>query len=488
MTTLAHTTNSIVADPYFVALRDHIVSATGLVFYLDRSDALAGHIVERLRKRGLGTCQSYLELLLDDAPGEAELDAMIGLLTIGETYFFRHRELFDALRDVALPEIIGRNRLTRRLRVWSAGCSTGPEAYSISILLRRDLHPLTEDWNISILGTDINRPFLSQAAEGRYEEWAFRGTSAELRRDCFHEEGRAWQIAERYQRGVTFQYHNLARHPFPSLVHNLAAFDLILCRNVLIYFAPDVVEQIVSKLAECLVPGGWLAIGHAEHGAKCLGALEAVNCPGATLYRKPPSQTASYITCSLREQGASRAPARTNNRGPYDPVRPANPFIEYESRVATQDVSDGNLGATSGNGTQASPDLSEIDKVRALADEGNLESALQLCDSLIVAYPLQANFHFYRALLLDQIAGHKAALESLNRAIYLDREFVLAHYYTGTTLLKLSNSVAAIKSFRNVQRLIAARDPAECLPNAEGMTIADLDELTQLHIETLEAA
>jgi chemotaxis protein methyltransferase CheR len=123
-----------------------------------------------------------------------------------------------------------------------------------------------------------------------------------------------------------------------------------------------------------------------------------------------------------------------------------------------------------------------------LADEGNIEAALQLCDTLIIAYPLHANFHFYRALLLDQIAGHEAALESLNRAIYLDREFVLAHYYTGTTLLKLSNSAGAIRSFRNVQRLIAARDPAECLPDAEGMTITDLNELTQLHIESLEAA
>ena len=484
MTMTAQSTETIVADAYFPAVRDHIVTATGLVFYADRPQALAGHIANRLKQRGLSDCSAYWELLQDEHAGEAELDELIALLTIGETYFFRHRELFDALRDVALPEIIDRNRTTKRLRVWSAGCSTGPEAYSLSILLRRDLGDAVSCWNISILGTDINRPFLSQATAGRYEEWAFRGTSPELRRACFEDQTKSWRIAPRFQEGVTFQYHNLARHPFPSLVHNLLAFDLILCRNVLIYFAPEIVEQIIAQLAECLVPGGWLAVGHAEHGAHLQGVFDAVNCSGATLYRKsgPRPERTAFDGSRLRRDMALQpifAPGVSPSRsiaqkraawggGPRNPRRvgPSPAVRELKSHAFMP--------------------CPEVGQIRTLADQGNVDAALHFCETLIAKHPLKPIYYFYQALLLDQVAGHDAALEALIKAIYLDREFNLAHYYLGLTQQKLGNTPGAIKSFRNVLRLLEGRDRSERLPDAEGMAIADLEELTHMHLETLE--
>src|SRR5829696_5390751 len=107
----------------------------------------------------------------------------------------------------------------------------------------------------------------------------------DLRTDCFEElaAAKSWRIAPRFQEGVTFHYHNLVRHPFPSLAHNLVAFDLILCRNVLIYFGSDVAERTISKLSECLVPGGWLAVGHAENCGRALSMFDTVNMHGATL-------------------------------------------------------------------------------------------------------------------------------------------------------------------------------------------------------------
>ncbi|HEY4233784.1 MAG TPA: CheR family methyltransferase [Lacipirellulaceae bacterium] len=478
--------DAIVADACFPTLRDHIIAVTGLVFYADRPQVLAGHVADRLKKRGISGCGEYWELLHDGQAGEAEFDQLIELLTIGETYFFRHRELFDAIRDVALPDLIERNRPTQRLRVWSAGCSTGPEAYSVSVLLRRDLESSIRDWNLSILGTDINRPFLSQASEGRYEEWAFRGTSPEFRRECFDEQDDSWRITPRFKRGVSFQYHNLARHPFPSLVHNLLAFDLILCRNVLIYFAPDIVERIISQLADCLVPGGWLAVGHAEHGPHLRGTLETVNCAGATLYRKSGTCTAqATIRDSAQPFGIARPSVAippvshigftTMNRaardgGPHIPslVGPPPAAPKCKSGLSTP--------------------CPEIERVRALADEGAVDAALNLCETLISKESLNPVHHFYQALLLDQVAGHDAALHALCKAIYLDREFVLAHYYSGLIQHKLANVVGASKSFRNVLRLVEGRDPAERLSDAEGMTIADLDELTRMHLETLETS
>ncbi len=486
MTIAVQDTDSIVAEACFSALKDHVISSTGLVYYADRTEALAGHVADRLRKRGLSGCAEYWELLQDENTGEAELDQLIALLTIGETYFFRHRELFDALRDVALPDIIERNRATRRIRVWSAGCSTGPEAYSVSILLRRELADAVQGWNISIVGTDINRPFLSQAAEGRYEEWAFRGTSPEFRRECFEKDGSSWRIGPRFREGVTFHYHNLARHPFPSLVLNLLAFDLILCRNVMIYFAPEIVERFVARLAECLVPHGWLAVGHAEHGIHLQAAFDTVNCLGASLYRRLESPTSQTTVDNSGSQQTKPVLPSTAPKHSYS--RPK------ERKLAALDG--GLLGPRRGVPPPAaqehdSPRFTprfDVEQIRRLADQGDLGAALHVCESMIAENRLNPVGYFYRALLLDQIAGHDAALDALSKAIYLDRDFDLAHYYLGLTQRKLGNATGAVKSFRNVLRLLGDRDRSECLPDAEGMTIADLEEMTHIHLESLDLA
>jgi chemotaxis protein methyltransferase CheR len=483
--TTAHNIDSIVADAYFPALKDHIISSTGLEFYADRPQALAGHILGRLQTRQLTGCFEYWELLQDERAGEVELDQLIAQLTIGETYFFRHRELFDALRDVALPEILRQNRATKRLRVWSAGCSTGPEAYSVSILLRRDLGREVEGWKISIVGTDINRLLLTQAAEGRYDEWAFRGTCPELRRECFQQEGKSWQIDPRYQEGVTFQYHNLARHSFPSLIQNLLAFDLVLCRNVLIYFAPAVVERNVGQLAECLVPTGWLVVGHAEHSAHFERAFEIVNCRGATFYRKrEPSAPRAAPDGPLLPYYKSMPAQTTPNLSRTDPKpqqRAGGDRNTHHQRYASSALAS---RACMSRRLLPCPD---VEQIRGLADRGDLDSALQLCSSLIANAPLNPAGYYYQALLLDQVSGHDAAVDALNKAIYLDRNFDLAHYFLGLTQQKLGNASAAAKSYHNVLRLFNGRDRSERLPDAEGMTIADLEMLTRMHLEALDS-
>jgi chemotaxis protein methyltransferase CheR len=480
MTTIAELTRAILADRIFPGLRNHVVNATGLEYYAGRANSFAEQIAHRITDLGVPDCGNYLELLHDGNAGEAELDRLIVRLTIGETHFFRHRELFDALRDVALPEIVERNRASKRLRIWSAGCSTGAEAYSLSILLRREMRFSFDDWNISIVGTDINRPVLSQATAGEYEDWAFRGTTPEFRRDCFDEvvTGKSWRIAPIFQQGVTFHYHNLVRHPFPSLAYNLIAFDIILCRNVLIYFASEVAQRTISQLAECLVPGGWLALGHAENGGHSCEKFDTVNLRGATLHRK--SLSAPCLDALAR---AKCQPPRLNSRRGHS----ANGQAVALSRVMTSPHCHGFTLTKQRCKTQTSSMSSAIERVRTLADQGDVEGALQLCLSLIFKEPLNAVLYFYSGLLFDQAGRHTAAADALSRAIYLDREFVLAHYYLGIVQQKLANVPAASKSFRNVMQLLEGLEQTASLPNAGGLNVADLNELTRMHIETLKA-
>ena len=360
-----------------------------------------------------------------------------------------------------------------------AGCSTVLKR----ILFRyccAEMRSVFEDWNISIVGTDINRPVLSQATAGEYEEWAFRGTTPDFRRNCFDEieVGKSWRIAPIFQRGVTFHYHNLVRHPFPSLAHNLLAFDIILCRNVLIYFAPEVAQQTITQLAECLIPGGWLALGHAENSGKFYQQMDTMNLRSATLHRKSLSTPSpSVVDRTKCEPPRSNPPHGNSTRDQSAPLTrvTASPHC-HEFTTAKQKRK-----------TPALSVISAIDRVRSLADQGNVEGALQLCLSLTSKEPLNAVLYFYSGLLFDQLARHTPAADALGRAVYLDREFVLAHYYLGIVQQKLANMPGATKSFRNVMQLLEGREQTASLPNADGLNVADLNELTSMHMETLKA-
>ena len=134
------------------------------------------------------------------------MDLLVGELTIGETYFFRHTEQFDALREQIVPEILARNRSSRCLRIWSAGCSIGAEPYSVSILLRTCFQAELQDWDVSIVATDLNVEFLALAQAGAFDEWAFRGTPPDLKQRCFKQVGKKWLLlVPKFRKGVSFR-------------------------------------------------------------------------------------------------------------------------------------------------------------------------------------------------------------------------------------------------------------------------------------------
>jgi chemotaxis protein methyltransferase CheR len=479
MTQLAPTLEWNVNDESFAALCEYIVSATGLEFYAERPQALVQHIAQRMDECGSADCASYLRHLQYPDEGAHELDRLVELLTIGETYFFRHTELFDALRCKVFPEIIERKRDSQRLRIWSAGCSIGAEVYSLAIMLRRELADLVRGWDISLLGTDINRTFLAHAESGRYEAWSFRGTRPELRRDCFNEQGAAWQIDPRFQRGVRFQYHNLAGRPFLPPGDGKELFDLIVCRNVLIYFGREIADRVAMDLAGCLEPDGWLAVGHAEHGHLVRREFEAVQFPGAILYRKTAGQ---------------------NGRSESERFRPA-PLpgsLSLAPGGFVPSVHGPHAAMAAHSRDTASPAIAEHaiapqppfawDRMQALADAGRLDEALLLCKAQVEMQPLDAPAHFFQALLLNLAGRQNAALKSLQKAIYLDREFALAHYYCGLIHENLRHIEKALASFGNVPTLLAGRPDCEPISQVGELTIGELRALAGAHIELLEAS
>ena len=270
----------------YVRFRDFILEKIGLDYQEDKRRMLGRGLAETMEATDCADLDDLYALLWRSSVTSRPWDQLVSALTVGET-FFRNASHFDALSKHILPQIIAqREHSSRRIRIWSAGCSTGEEPYSVAILLREML-PRPESWNILILATDINRDALRKSQEGLYGAWSFRSVEKRIQDTYFRLENKQFALAENIKRMVNFDYLNLVGAPYPSMTNNTNAMDVILCRNVTIYFSPQVTVEVVKRFHSCLTDGGWLIPGPSEPNMVFYGDFESRNFPGTVVYQKP---------------------------------------------------------------------------------------------------------------------------------------------------------------------------------------------------------
>ncbi|AWN54057.1 protein-glutamate O-methyltransferase CheR [Methylobacterium sp. 17Sr1-1] len=459
-------------DPAFAALKARLVARTGHHYYADKDDLLWERVGRRMRARGVPDPAGYL-LLLEES--EAEWAALEAEITIGETFFFRYAEQFAALRGTILPERIAARGEERRLRIWSAGCSTGPETHSVGIVLHELLGDRLPDWRIGLTGTDINRDVLAVARRAVYGAWALRTLGAEERARYFRPGPREGTFALRPEfRGLArFEPQNLMSLLDGTASLALTDYDLILCRNVLIYFHPDVVQALVRALAQRLRPGGWLLLGHAEPNPAFAEFLEPVSLPGTAAYRRPDDG-------EMPDFASAQGLVRGLVPGLAEPVPDWVPLLPPalptpETPLASETVACKTPPPRPVT-TKPAPIASDspLATVRALADAGDLEASWRACRAALGQDPTDPRLRYYEGLLARARARPDEAERAFRGALYLDKEFVMAHYHLGLTLIAAGRAEAGRRAVANALRL-AARLPAGAeLPEGDGLTAADL--------------
>ncbi|MCF4125896.1 CheR family methyltransferase [Methylobacterium sp. SyP6R] len=448
-------------DPAFAALKSRLVARTGHHYYADKDDLLWERVGRRMRARGVPDPAGYLAVL---EGSEGEWAALESEITIGETFFFRYAEQFAALRGTILPERIAARGAERRLRIWSAGCSTGPETYSVGIVLHELLGERLPDWRIGLTGTDINRDVLGVARRAVYGTWALRTLGAEERERYFRPGPREGTFALRPEfRGLArFEPQNLMSLLDGTASLALTDYDLILCRNVLIYFHPDVVQALVRALAQRLRPGGWLLLGHAEPNPAFAEFLQAVSLPGTAAYRR-------------REDG--REDRMAPDIGPplpawpepvpdaaWMPLLPPTGPVPEPARFVPAMPAPAPVAVPEG----------PVTVVRALADAGDLEASWQACRAALLQDPTDPRLRYYEGLLARARARPDEAERAFRGALYLDKGFVMAHYHLGLTLIAAGRREAGRRAVANALRLAATLPAEATLPEGDGLTAADL--------------
>lgn len=452
-------------DAEFPRLKQAIIARTGHFYYQDKDDLLWDRVVKRLTATRAAGSGDYLRRLADASDGETEWAALEAEITIGETFFFRYAEQFTALRETILPDLMARRTESRRLRIWSAGCATGAEAYSVAILLSDMLGEAIADWRISILGTDINETFLEAARQARFGRWALRAVSPADRDRWFVESGRSvWTLKSAYRGLARFERGNLLDLLGPSPPLELADFDLILCRNVLIYFHADAVTQIVKALGERMADSGWMLLGHAEPNPGFSAFLSTVSLPGAVAYR-PPGEDGPTDVAPALQPWAPNLPPETPQPEPI--VAKPTPRPRSES-PPPQPVS-------------AEPLEGLIDQIRARADAGDYDGAeAKRVEALAIA-PDNAVLHFYGGLI-DQAREHPARAEaSFQKALYLEPDFIMARYHLGLARLARGHSASGRKAIAVAASMAGTLAADARLREGAGLTAGELRELARLH-------
>jgi chemotaxis protein methyltransferase CheR len=369
-----------------------------------RLDALDRLIDQRIAALGLGSADAYLEML--SRPDDPEASRLINAITVGHTWFFRDREQTDAVAEV-LRSSLGQGR---RVRVWVAGCSTGEEAYTIAMLAE------SIGIDVEVLGTDINSEALQYARAGEFSQWSVRDVPREFSGSLTACPGGV-TIATRLRRQVRFEWHNLIES---APERGGPRWDLILCRNVLIYFRRDQAARAIGRFGDALANGGWLFLGASDVLAQVPPGFEIVPIGARYALRRlgAPAGDGPGIRLSLGfppKHDAPRVPAAA------EPTAPAL-----------------------------------IEEALVHVDAGAPDKAIPLCIRALELDPLSGEAHLVSGIAYHVAEDPHAAARSLRSALVLTPNEWLASFYLALTLDRLGREREAEREYQRVETALVA--------------------------------
>ncbi|MBL8795485.1 MAG: protein-glutamate O-methyltransferase CheR [Planctomycetia bacterium] len=508
---------SVIAHQDLQRFRDLVGRRLGFHFDDDRLDQLTDVLLKRLHGSRFSQTAEYLAHL-DSQPGlGGEWSAVAAELTVGETHFFRHPDHFAAFEEHVLPQRVQARRAERTLRFLSAGCASGEEAYTLAILLHERLPDLI-GWRIEIVGLDINAASLARARRARYSSWSLRGTPEAVQQRCFAADGKDLVLHAAIRALARFEEFNLVQ-PAADFWQG-EPFDAIFCRNVMMYFSPETMRQVVARFAGLLVPGGFLFLGPAEtlrgisqgfhlcHTNETFYYQQRASSRAASL---PPAanadprpiepvldalagswpdaigQAAARITLlasqlmppeTAQEGVGRRAPGPPPGR-PTGAVAPALELLRAERFDEAFEVLHA-LPPEFAHDADA-----QLLRAVILTNRSAVSQAEDVCRQVLERDELNAGAHYLLALCREHAADRPSAVEADRMAAYLDPTFAMPHLHLGLLAKRSGDRETARREFQQAVVLLEREDAARILLLGGGFSRESLVQLCQAELRLL---
>lgn len=470
---------------------DFLIQHSGLHFERRNIKVLQRGLESRMSALRIAAYSDYYDYLCKNMDARGELQKLLQHLTVGETFFFRYHAHFDTLRQSIVPELVYKNR-QEKIRIWSAGCSTGEEAYSIAMAIMEAL----PDWkkrDIRIIATDINSRSLKRAREGVFSAWKVRVTEKSYLEKYFTTIGESYVVKDEVKSLVDFSYLNLQVDLSPSN----EKFDAIFCRNVMIYFTTATIRKLLETFAGSLNSGGHLFLGHSETLSHISTGFERHIHGGSFYYRKKPElpeKTETPGKQTLQKAKPAPAAARPEPKPVKSAVVPAvkEPSVEELSARGEQLLNQENYLAAGAMFTkilQLNPQ-----HTKALLGIGQVELAANRTDEALANFnraieldDLNAEAYFLRGLLYEMLDRTSEALEEYRKAVLLKMEFIMPHYRLWRLSLAIGDMKTVVREQNNCIRFLEKSDRETVIPFSNGLSREVFLERLREEIDRLES-
>lgn len=466
---------------YGAFVQDHL----GLHFTPDDQEGLREGLQLRLQQLNLRSSQEFAERLKDPSVLRDELGAAAQTLTIGETYFYRYPEQFHAMSEVALPACWQERPL---LQILSAGCSTGEEAYTLALLALQ--HPMAQKgFRAEVLGVDVNPDVLAKARQGRYNAWSFRQDARLTQSPHVSSDGKGYSVSAEVRSGVRFSQANLNSRTDP--LWKSMSFDIIFCRNVLIYFDATDIADVLQRLRALLRPGGYLFLGHAESMRGASPEMALHHTHECFYYQKLRTGVPAPVDPPLQDWmdriGASQQRLATLKAAPVlQHARVSAPpatgvHTEEALGKATQLFAQERFGEALKLLETVSDSAASLQawQLRAaiLTNSGRFAEAVAVCQQILQIDSLHAGAYCLLTLCREHTGNHHGALEAARLATHLDTQFAMPRLHLGRLLQKSGQLAAACDALRQAERLLPHEDAARLALFGGGFSRAALLDL-----------
>ncbi|NQU95186.1 MAG: hypothetical protein HQ549_03010 [Candidatus Omnitrophica bacterium] len=485
-----------------------VANRGGLYFKDHDLKNLESAISARMKSRGMHSFPGYYAYLTTAEEKEDEFRELLNLLTINHTYFFRNEPQFKALREKVLPNVIEKKRQEASasgeekpaLRIWSAGCATGQEPYSIAMIVR-DLIEDIDDWDVQILATDASENALQNARKGTYSQNSVKHVDETRLARYFTKEGNTerdtkYRIQENIRRMINFAFFNLMEESFPT------GFDIIFCRNVVIYFEFETTVKVMNKLYSGLLDGGYMFIGYSETLQFMQDRLQMISWEDAIYYHKAKGKAPVYtefaeplpakeeIDLDKVLEEISKAEATANLEAETKKAPPTqkieNMLIQIIKAMHLKQYDK----ALSLIEEASSVDDKVVDPHYLAAEifinQGKRGEAKTRLSTALKLDSLFAPAHYLYGCIYVEESDLDNAKKSLKKALFIDKNFLLAHFYLAQVFKTEGRTKDAIREYRNSLKLLSGAAPGDIIAYSGGFNAATFMSVCRDNLERLK--